>query len=219
MKRKRAPGGGRKPSGPFAKNAAQLTIRMPADMRKQLERSAAYRRNGAGWKLTQEMLYRLQRSFDREQDEKRDPAARALGYLLAEVISFVASTKRPFGELVTRDGDTKFFPNSNWRSDPFAFHAIRLAFNLILDALQPTGAMRPPRTAEQPLDGEAWILGERFPIPANTPEALAKSIRDIILFRLAREPSEFAEGSRSREGQWVMSQAAQALRLKRGTKR
>ena len=41
--RKRAPGGGRKPSGPFAQNAAQLTIRMPTEMRGQLE-AAAQRR-------------------------------------------------------------------------------------------------------------------------------------------------------------------------------
>jgi hypothetical protein len=192
---------------------------MPPDLREQLELSAAHR-NGGGWTLTQELLHRLQRSLDRERDEKRDPAARALCYLLAEIISFVAVTKPPFGGLVTNplDGDTKFFPNSNWRSDPFTFHAIRLAFDLILDALQPPGEMRPPRTAEQPLDSTIHILGQRFPIPAHTPEDLARSVRDFILFRLAREPSEFYEGSRSREGQLAMSQAAQALRLEQGTK-
>jgi hypothetical protein len=89
---------------------------------------------------------------------------------------------------------------------------------LILDALQPAGEMRPPRTAEQPLDGEVHILGEKFPIPAHTPEDLARSVRDIILFQLARKPSEFYEGSSRREVHWTMSQAAQALRLKQGTK-
>src|SRR5262249_4352217 len=189
MIRKRAVGGGRKPS-PLTPRA-QLTVRMPEDLRKQLELSAARRKNGHGWTLTDELVHRLQRSFERERIENRDPAARALGYLLAEVISFVNSTRHDPTELVIRDGDAEFVPNSGWRSDPFYFRAIRLAFDLILDALQPTGEIRPPRTAEQPLDGEVHMLGEIFPIPAHTPEDLARSVRDIILFQLAREPHEF----------------------------
>jgi hypothetical protein len=188
---------------------------MPPDLRKQLESSAADR-NGGGWTLTQELLHRLQRSLDRERDEKRDPAARALCYLLAEIISFVAVETGHGGELVTNrvTGDAKIIPNSNWRSDPFTFHAVRLAFDLILDALQPAGEMQPPGN---PNRGEIHILGERFPIPAHTPEDLARSVRDYLLFRLAREPREFHEAVRGQR-EWAMSQAAQALRLKQGTK-
>ena len=214
MVRKRAPGGGRKPSPHTPR--AQLTVRMPDDLRKQLERSVARRKNGHGWTLTDELVHRLQRSFNRERDERRDPAARALCYLLAEVISFVNAERNDPTELVIRDGNAEFAPNSGWRSDPFSFRTIRLAFDLILDALQPAGEIRPPRTAEQPIDA-ARILGERFPIPAHSPEDLARSVRDIILFLLAREPSEF-EGSRFQERQWGISQSAQALRLKQGTK-
>jgi len=212
MVRKREPGGGRKPSPHTPR--AQLTVRMPDDLRKQLERSVARRKNGHGWTLTDELVHRLQRSFNRERDERRDPAARALCYLLAEVISFVNAERNDPTELVIRDGNAEFVPNSGWRSDPFYFRAIRLAFDLILNALQPPGEMRPPRTAEQPLDGEVRILGERFPIPAHTPEDLARSVRDLILFQLAREPHEFA----SQERPLAMSQAARALQLKQGTK-
>jgi len=202
QKRKRAPGGGRKPSGPFAKNDAQLTIRMPADMRKQLELAAARRLDGRGWKLTQEMLHRLQRSFDRERDEQRDPPNRALAYLLSEVVRlYVAVT-----------GITQ------WRSDLFSFRTIKLAFASVLDALEPAGEMRPPRTKdENPLLGTSWIRDGTFDFPGNNHEALARSIRDVILFRLARDSNEplAPDGTFTQQGELAMSQAARAL-LKRG---
>ncbi len=199
QKRERAPGGGRKPSGPFAKNDAQLTIRMPADMRKQLELSAGRRLDGKGWKLTQELLYRLQRSFDRERDERRDPAMRALGYILAEVIAYAAALSG----------------TEQWRADPFAFRTAKLAFTSILDALEPKGKIRPPAITNQPILGDAYIRGERFEIPGNTPEALARSIRDIILFRLAKETNEPSAPGFTQQGELAMSQAARAL-LKKG---
>jgi hypothetical protein len=197
QKRKRGPGGGRKPSGPFAKNDAQLTIRMPADMRKQLELSAARRLDGKGWKLTQEMLHRLQRSFDRERDEQRDPTNRALGYILSEVISFVVSVTG--GE--------------NWRSDPFAFRAVKLAFGLVLEALEPEGKIRAPMTKDQPIHGDLIIRGAQFEIPANTPEDLARAVRDVILFRLARDSNEpgAPDKTNTQRGELAMSQAARAL--------
>jgi hypothetical protein len=204
MKRKRAPGAGRKPTGPFAQNAAQLTIRMPTDMRKQLAVSAARRQNGAGWSLSQELLYRLQHSFDRERDERRDPANRALSYILAEIISFVAGAAGA--------------PYSEWRSDPFAFRTIKLAFALVLDALEPKGKIRAPRTKDQPILGDTFIRGSHFEIPGNTPEEMARSVRDVILFELARESNEplAPDKTRTQQAELAMLQAARALLLKKG---
>ena len=73
MARKRAPGGGRKPKGPVAARS-QLTVRMPDDLRAELE-AAARRRNR---NLTDELIGRIRVSFAREHEQKRDPATRAL---------------------------------------------------------------------------------------------------------------------------------------------
>src|SRR6516165_455129 len=54
MARKRAPGGGRKPKG-AAPMRSQLTIRMPDDLRTELEAAARKR----GHNLTDELLWRL----------------------------------------------------------------------------------------------------------------------------------------------------------------
>jgi hypothetical protein len=180
MVRRRAAGGGRKPRGEFSRLASTLSIRMPADMRARLEASAARRQNGNGWVLTQEILHRLQRSFDREREEQRDPASRALCYLLAQVIATAATSVRP------RD----------WRSDPFAFRAIKLAFAQILDALEPPGEIRAPSPTEDtaklfgkedPFAGlSIWGVpgSNRFIVGGSTPEDLARFTRDVILMRL-----------------------------------
>ena len=73
MARKRAPGGGRKPKGPVAARS-QLTVRMPDELRAELE-AAARRRNR---NLTDELIGRIRGSFAREHEQKRDPATRAL---------------------------------------------------------------------------------------------------------------------------------------------
>jgi hypothetical protein len=206
MARKRAPGAGKKPRGEYAGLAATLSIRMPADMRAGLERSAAKRRQG-GWSLTQEILWRLQRSFDRERDERRDPASRALCYLLAEVISAVApNTAGP-----------------NWRSDPFAFRAIKLAFGQILDALEPKGEIRTP--------SDLWIHPGAMPMRTalsygGTPEQMAHFICDVMLMRMRQdayeEPPEanqeamatISPTSTQKEFEFGMSAAVRALKLK-----
>ena len=54
-KRKRAPGGGRQPSGAFSKLTSPLSLRMPADMRDELEAAA----KASGKSLSQELLRRL----------------------------------------------------------------------------------------------------------------------------------------------------------------
>src|SRR6516165_8156849 len=84
MAQKRAPGGGRKPIGRSSARA-QLSVRMPDDLRTELEAAAAAR----GHSLTQEMIGRLRESLARERIDRQDPAMRALCFLfqnLAESI-------------------------------------------------------------------------------------------------------------------------------------
>jgi hypothetical protein len=188
---------------------------MPADMKAQLTAAAALRRQGRGWSLTQELLFRLQRTFDRERDERRDPAARALCYLLAEVIATVAFNVRP----------------RHWRSDPFAFRTMRLAFNNILDALEPPGEIQAPSRTDA---GNPWTeLGQLWAVPGDrlfsimqhqTPEDMARFTSEVLLRRLAEETVEPAgEGiatrtvpQNEREMEFGMGAARRHLAIRKG---
>jgi NTP pyrophosphatase (non-canonical NTP hydrolase) len=147
-KRKR----GRPPAGGFSTLTAVTSLRMPEDLRQQLEKARKERGKRLNRKigLSQELLYRVRSSFIRERDEARDPALRALYYLIAEVAEAVSFPfpARPAGL------------RPLWRSDPFLFEAFRLAVGELLDALKPTGReLKPPsivantfKTAEELAD-------------------------------------------------------------------
>jgi hypothetical protein len=130
MARKRAPGGGRKPKGDTTRTA-QLTVRVPKAMRSQLELGARER----GWTLTDELMWRLRNSFNREREERRDPAIRALSYLIAELAHHVAS-----GAYM---GDREFALYS-WRRSPFCYRALKIAVGKLFDALEPPGPVTLP---------------------------------------------------------------------------
>ena len=135
MAKKRRAGGGRKPKGDFSKLVAPLSIRMPAEMRKQLE--AAAKTNGRS--LSQELLRRLRDSFHRERDKARDPAMRALCFLMAETaqeaVGYHQLKPYPSRERV---------PMFDWRTNPFFFRAFKIAVGKLLDALEPIGKIEAP---------------------------------------------------------------------------
>jgi hypothetical protein len=154
---------GRKPAGPFAHNTAQLTIRMPDDLRGELERSAKKR----GWSLTQELLWRLESSYWEERDQGRQPAARALCFLVNQIASRVG-----------------FFNYAKWHRNPFAFRAFRLAVNLVLEALEPAGDMQNPYKPPPGSDVRVLIGGtaaSSFKTPEEFADHMAKMIMDEIL--------------------------------------
>src|SRR6516165_10703067 len=132
-KRKRAPGAGRKPSGLFANNTAQLTIRMPDDMRAKLEADAKKR----SWSLTQELLWRVQDSFNQERDKRRDSALRALNFVIAQI------AERVSGGIYVPYDEFRQELLKEWRTDPFKFKAFKFAVVKLLDHLQPAGEIRP----------------------------------------------------------------------------
>jgi hypothetical protein len=131
MVRKRARGGGRKPKGPIAARA-QLTVRMPDDLRSELE-AAAQRR---GRNLTDELLGRLRASFARERDRQRDPPLRAWCFLISELASYI------------------HYETPNWHKNPFWFRAFKLGVAGLLDALEPRGEVRPPKDLDPAIDHE-----------------------------------------------------------------
>jgi Arc-like DNA binding domain len=172
-KRKRAPGGGRKPKGDFSELTTPLTIRMPGEMRKELEAAAK-----KGCKsVTQELLRRLQNSFNRDRKKSRDPALQAICYLIAELAEGVTNpapmhvaNMRPL-----------------WRSDPFLFRAFKLAVGKLLDALEPAGEIKSPVILEITDKVAVHLTTPKFIRDAyRTPEALADFCAAGILQALIR---------------------------------
>jgi hypothetical protein len=126
---------GRPPKGEFSGLTAPLTIRMPTDMRKELE-AAAYK---SGKSVTQELLRRLQGSFHRERDKSRDPGLQAVCFLIAKAAESVAGLKSYF---------RPDLPRPLWRTDRSTFLAFKLTVAKLLDLLEPEGKAETPLTVE-----------------------------------------------------------------------
>jgi hypothetical protein len=127
--RRRAPGGGRKPAGDFSHLTAVTSFRMPAEMREQLEKAAKARSKETNRRigLSQELLRRLAESFDQDRRTWRDPATRALCFLISEL------------------AETIGLGQSGWRSDPFLFRAFKVGVAKLLDNIpQPAGKIETP---------------------------------------------------------------------------
>ena len=170
-KQQRAPGGGRKPKGEFAKLGSPSSIRLPPEMRDQLE--AAAQRSGRS--LSQEMLARLDSSLNRDRNKAVDPAMRALCFLISSLARSIHWNK------------------PNWRADPFLFRAIKIGIGKLLDALEPGGEMKLPGFWRACVDywdgsGENEVLAKARDvllagiIPAiQSPEAMADyAVRETL---------------------------------------
>src|SRR5215469_17778158 len=92
--RKRAPGGGRKPGGEFRNLTAVMSLRMPQDLRDQLEKA----RQASGRTLSQELLWRAKMSFDRDRHLSRDRALRAFCFLFSELIQAICINAKPVSD-------------------------------------------------------------------------------------------------------------------------
>jgi hypothetical protein len=176
MARKRAPGGGRKPKNFVAK---PLTIRMFDEMREELEKAARKRASrNPGWNLSQEILFRLRCSLNRELEHQRNQPMRDLCWLISDM------AKR---ELHTDLPEQQF-----WHRDPFTFRAFKVAVAKLLDRLEPAGEMRPPRT----LANVFQPFG-----PLDDPEMLGEYAADKELIALESATGRSAE-ERHNAGLW-----------------
>jgi hypothetical protein len=172
-KRKRAPGGGRKPQGEYSGLTVPFSVRMPATMRAELKKAA----KKSGRKDGQELLRRLQNSFNENRKKSRDPALQAICYLIAELAEGVTNpapmhvaNMRPL-----------------WRSDPFLFRAFKLAVGKLLDALEPAGEIKSPVILEITDKVAVHLTTPKFIRDAyQTPEALADFCAAGILQALIR---------------------------------
>jgi hypothetical protein len=136
MKRKRAPGGGRKAkAGP----TSSLTFRIPDDIRKQLEREAAEKEAN----VSDRLLWHLRRSFNRQREEERDPALQGLLVLIARLAEDFA------GPVYWLDKDLRSELRREWRTDLFQFRAWKFAVKKLLDTLE-----EPPESSLQMTEEE-----------------------------------------------------------------
>ncbi len=172
QKRKRAPGGGRKPSGPFAHMTQSVTIRMPTEMRAELEDAAQKRHRS----LSQEILVRLNNSLARERKDAH-PAFRALGYLMSQMTMHMLAR---LGTVV----DLMSLPRPALK-DPFLFKAIRSGFIRLLDAIEPEGEVESPVAGLTPRD---WYEEGTHALFA-TPEDAGAYAADATLYLLRSPPS------------------------------
>src|SRR5262245_13977489 len=104
----RAPGGGRKQRGEFSNLTVRFSMRMPENLRDQLEAEAT----ASGRSASQELLRRLQNSLERDRDRQRDPALQGLLFFIAEIAEGVS-----LGDL-TEDEEERSRTITRWRNDP-----------------------------------------------------------------------------------------------------
>jgi hypothetical protein len=172
---------------------------MPADIRAQLEsaRKARSEKFGRKISLSQEMLNRLQGSFNRERDEERDRVTRAFYFLFSIAQRQIGVDKTP-----------------NWHRDPKLFRATKLAIGKLLDHFEQAGKMklseREVQSAEAAADAAVkMVLGIFYyaitpPTPANF-EVWTK-IEEMIT-----DPSAKRDFREWRDTQYGLEQVWQAL--------
>jgi hypothetical protein len=199
---KRAPGGGRKPKGQFSQLSSTLTIRIPDDMRRQLEEEASARNES----LAQRLMWHLRQSFNREQEKERDPALQALLFLIAQLVEHMTVA------ILEPHKDVRSLSRSRWRKDLFLFRAFKIAVGKLLDAMEePPGPLRPLPPVEHPPDLNPK-LDKLFEEVRKSPEAFAdwhfSTIWQILLAapdqpRLMRsfpDALEYLEAQHGRKG-------------------
>jgi hypothetical protein len=131
-RRKRAPGGGRKPKGEFKGKSAALSTRITPELRAALEAESIR----AGMSLSQLVERLLRDSLDRPRRTEAAlgaPHVRALAYCVARIATHI--------EVGT---------GKRWHDDQFSNRALKAALEILLHRFSPRDAVvMPDRIAEQ----------------------------------------------------------------------
>jgi hypothetical protein len=114
---------GRVPKGEYANKSKVLSTRIREDTRKALENAAL----ASGRSLSQEIEYRLRRSFDEDRKLIEVFGSRK-NYGILRMISSVMDLS---GNLAN--------PEKTWLEDPYAFEMMKTSVSLVLDAIKPIG--------------------------------------------------------------------------------
>jgi hypothetical protein len=146
---------------------SQLTIRMPDELRTELEAAARKR----GHNLTDELLWRLRLSFAKEREQRRDPAMRALTFLIGQMAAFIPLS-------FVRE----------WHKNPFMFEALKLGTAKVLDAIAPPGEIESPYKDMPKASGKSADAVNRarqdIANRCRTPEDAAQVAADFVLTQL-----------------------------------
>ena len=170
-KRKRAPGGGRKASGPFAGKTERFSTRIMRDTREALEREATLM--GVGVSQAAERLLRL--AIQTRRDEERDQPLRALCFLV-EQLAIQCSLKRDgvFSGVHSKFGDDD--TQTHWRTNPFIFRSLQAAIGIVMDRLLPAGSVEQPKAVQE--------FCSYFNAEGATPEEWGETIAQHLLIPL-----------------------------------
>ena len=125
----------------------------------------------SGRSRQQELLTRLEASFDRDTDLPRDPSMRAFCYLFSQLAESI------------------HLNTDNWRSDPWLFRAVQLAIGKLLDAFKPAGKVKRTDFWEFLRQGNApelSITKEMRQVMTRSPEAMADHMVKRLLLEFAK---------------------------------
>jgi hypothetical protein len=177
MARKRAPGGGRKPQGDFAKKTAVLTTRITQKTRSSLERAA----HEGKLSISQEAERRIDQTFIEERRHRIDVRA------LATTIMLVAEwVERSTGE--------------QWRNSAFVNAALRDAIELVIRHFGPGGNVTVPAIVTETAARMPPEAAERYVTPSGVGHTEAWRVitmieswdyRDIGMYRGPDVPPEW----------------------------
>jgi hypothetical protein len=182
--RKRAPGGGRKPQGPFSNKLATLSTRITVELRERLDQETAQRRTARGvtpWSLSQEIELRLRESLElpAELQKAWGPAhIKALAQLVSRVARSVESAvgAYPFADDA---GDLA------WHRNPFTHAAVTAAINMLLAHYKPVGSAQTPPEVKKRAEWIERESGKEEAARQCTPESVGLSCALGLLDRLA----------------------------------
>jgi len=174
MKRKRAPGAGRKPRGEFRGKAATLATRVRPDTRAALDRAAKENKRS----LSQEVEYRLRLSIGLDR-KNRGQHIRALGEAVMLVAQFVERATEKC-----------------WNEDAFTGEALRCGVEFLISHFAARGTPITPRSVEETVARRPGP-GEAYRSPSGLGELEAGRVITFIESWTFCSLDEIVEGHRS----------------------
>jgi hypothetical protein len=164
-KKKRAPGGGRKPKGEYANRAASLTMRISAELKASLKRQAVQNRRSLSQEA--ERLLRDAMEFPKTfKKQWRDDHYYGLGRMVARLAWTV--------EIATGVADPFNSTRRTWMEDPFTAAALRAAIDIALGGLAPAGEIEPPAKVQARAEGHSKFLSPERAKFYQTPEGVGE---------------------------------------------
>lgn len=170
QKRKRAPGGGRKPQGEFSGKTAKMTMRMTLATRAQLEDAA----KKSGRSLSQEAEYHLGLSLSRVRIRDH---IQALGEIIQLLAQRIESKTEKNGKL-------------HWNKDAFTGQALCRGIEVLVSHFAPRGTPVTPISVKEAAAEMVGDAGEAYCSPVGLGETEAGQVMAWIEISNSRDLEE-----------------------------